>query len=84
MKLTKFEDIVQHNINNIKEASACVEKFYNLLGMEYSTEIKNISQSWFEINSNNLQALSATLSCKSTNTVRSTINFIPPTWDMSA
>ena len=44
MKLTKFEDIVQHNINNIKEASACVEKFYNLLGMEYSTEIKNISQ----------------------------------------
>ena len=44
MKLTKFEDIVQHNINNIKEASACVEKFYNLLGMEYSTEIKNITQ----------------------------------------
>ena len=44
MKLTKFEDIVQHNIDSIKEASACVEKFYNLLGMEYSTEIKNISQ----------------------------------------
>ncbi len=44
MKSNKFEDIVQHNIDNIKEANACVDKFYSLLGMENSSEIKNITQ----------------------------------------
>lgn len=44
MKANKFEDIVKHNINNKKEAAACAEKFYELLGMENGSEIKNIAQ----------------------------------------
>lgn len=44
MKLTKFEDIVKHNIENKKEATACVEKFYELLGLENGSEIKNLTQ----------------------------------------
>lgn len=44
MRATKFEDIVKHNTENIKEASACVDKFYELLGMENGSEIKNIAQ----------------------------------------
>ena len=44
MKANKFESIVQHNIDNAKEVSACVEKFFNLLGLEPNSEIKNIPQ----------------------------------------
>ncbi len=44
MKLTKLEDIVKHNIENKKEATACVEKFYELLGLENGSEIKNLTQ----------------------------------------
>ena len=44
MKLTKFEDIVQHNIKNYKEATVCAGKFYDLLGMENGGEIKNLTQ----------------------------------------
>ena len=40
MEIGKFKDIVQHNIENTKEALDCAEKFYSLLGLDLGSEIK--------------------------------------------
>ncbi len=44
MEIGKFKDIVQHNIENTKEALDCAEKFYSLLGLDLGSEIKNLTQ----------------------------------------
>ena len=44
MKTSKFESIINHNMENIEEARACVDRFYSLLGMEEEREIMNITQ----------------------------------------
>ncbi|SDB54419.1 hypothetical protein SAMN02910298_02787 [Pseudobutyrivibrio sp. YE44] len=44
MRTSKFESIINHNMDNIEEARACVDRFYSLLGMEEESEIMNIAQ----------------------------------------
>lgn len=44
MKASKFENIIKHNRESMKEAKECVDKFYELLGMEDGSEIMNLTQ----------------------------------------
>lgn len=44
MKISKFENIIKHNIEKMEEARTCVDRFYSLLGMEEGSEIMNFTQ----------------------------------------
>lgn len=44
MDAVKFEDIINHNIDNKEEIMTCVDRFYGLLGMDTGSEILNLTQ----------------------------------------
>lgn len=44
MELNKFTDIIKKNIENREEATACADRFYEMLGMDPGCEIMNLPQ----------------------------------------